>query len=255
MTASIWEPSVDLNITDTYTATDLLKVQSFTATAAQTLFDLTTFNYVPDTGSLLIFKQGLMLVSGVDFTETSTSSFTLTVGATVSDSVAAYGFVGIDASVVTPADESVTTAKLSSGFVLPVAKGGTGVATLAALLAALNAPDKAAANTYTKAQNVASVALTDAASIATDASLSNVFHVTLGGNRTLANPTNLVAGGTYIWKINQDGTGSRTLAFDTLFKFAGGTAPVASTPLNSIDVLSCAYDEGILCCSYAKAFA
>ena len=44
----------------------------------------------------------------------------------------------------------------------------------------------AQANVFTKAQTVTPVALTDAASIATDASLSNDFTVTLGGNRTLA---------------------------------------------------------------------
>ena len=40
----------------------------------------------------------------------------------------------------------------------------------------------------------AAVTLTDAATIATDASLGNLFRVTLGGNRTLGNPTNPVDG-------------------------------------------------------------
>ena len=56
------------------------------------------------------------------------------------------------------------------------------------------------------------VALTDAATIATDASLGNVFTVTLGGNRTLGAPTNPANGQTCIWSITQDGTGSRTLS-------------------------------------------
>ena len=79
--------------------------------------------------------------------------------------------------------------------------------------------------------------LTDAASVATDLSLSNNFSVTLGGNRTLANPTNIVAGQSGSIFITQDGTGSRTLAYGSYFKFVGGTAPVLSTAAASVDRL------------------
>lgn len=61
--------------------------------------------------------------------------------------------------------------------------------------------------------------LTDAATIATDASLANHFRVTLGGNRTLGNPTNPADGQRVIWEFIQDGTGSRTIALDTKFNF------------------------------------
>lgn len=60
-------------------------------------------------------------------------------------------------------------------------------------------------------------ALTDATTIATDCSLGNVFSVTLGGNRTLGNPTNVVAGATYIWMVTQ-GSGGQTLALGSNFK-------------------------------------
>ncbi|PCJ96802.1 MAG: hypothetical protein COA52_00925 [Hyphomicrobiales bacterium] len=90
---------------------------------------------------------------------------------------------------------------------------------------------------FTKSQGITPVALSDAASIATDASLSNIFTVTLAGNRTLANPTNLIAGKTYIWILTQDATGSRTLAYGSYFLFPGGTAPILSTAANSIDII------------------
>jgi hypothetical protein len=77
--------------------------------------------------------------------------------------------------------------------------------------------------------------LTDATSIVTDLSLSNNFSVTLAGNRTLANPTNVVAGQSGSIFITQDGTGSRTLAYGGYFKFVGGTAPVLSTAAASVD--------------------
>lgn len=65
------------------------------------------------------------------------------------------------------------------------------------------------------------VSLTDATTISIDASLGNNFRVTLGGNRTLANPTNALDGQTLTFEVIQDATGSRTLAFGS--KFAFGT--------------------------------
>ena len=91
------------------------------------------------------------------------------------------------------------------------------------------------AQTFTGAQRGEITALTDAASIATDLASSNNFSVTLAGNRTLANPTNTVAGQSGSIFITQDGTGSRTLAFGTNFKFVAGTAPTLSTAASSID--------------------
>ena len=46
-------------------------------------------------------------------------------------------------------------------------------------------------NIFTRGQTVTTASLTDAPVINTDATLSNHFTVTLGGNRTLANPSNL----------------------------------------------------------------
>lgn len=93
-------------------------------------------------------------------------------------------------------------------------------------------------NAWTKSQRVTPVTLTDAATIATDLSLSNNFVVTLGGNRTLGNPTNINAGQAGIIVVKQDGTGSRTLAYASDWKFAGGTAPILTTAAGAIDVLS-----------------
>lgn len=90
---------------------------------------------------------------------------------------------------------------------------------------------------FTKSQGVVPVALTDAASIATDANLSNIFTATLGGNRALANPTNLVAGKTYIWVFTQDATGTRTLSYGSYFLFPGGTATTLTTAAGSVDVI------------------
>lgn len=115
----------------------------------------------------------------------------------------------------------------------------------------------AQANVFTKAQTVTPVALTDAATIATDASLSNTFTVTLGGNRTLGNPTNLANGCIYNWRIKQDGTGSRTLAYGSKFKWPGGSAPTLTTTASATDFISGQYfsDTDTILCTSLKAFA
>jgi hypothetical protein len=77
--------------------------------------------------------------------------------------------------------------------------------------------------------------LTDAATITPDFGANQNFTVTLGGNRTLANPTNIVVGQTGSIFVVQDGTGSRTLSFGTYYDFAGGTAPTISTTANAVD--------------------
>jgi hypothetical protein len=92
--------------------------------------------------------------------------------------------------------------------------------------------------------NVAVDALTDQATLATDAALGNYFRVTLGGNRTLGNPTNAVDGQKIMWELIQDGSGSRTITLDT--KFALGTditAVVLTTTLNKRDFLGVVYNS------------
>jgi hypothetical protein len=77
--------------------------------------------------------------------------------------------------------------------------------------------------------------LTDGVTITPDFDANQNFTVTLGGNRTLANPTNVDAGQTGSIFVVQDATGGRTLSFGSYWKFAGGTAPTLSTGANAVD--------------------
>ena len=94
------------------------------------------------------------------------------------------------------------------------------------------------AQSFTAAQRGTVVALTDGATITPDFSAGNNFSVTLGGNRTLANPTNLTAGQGGAITVTQDGTGGRTLAFGSNWKFPGGTAPTLTTTAAAVDVIA-----------------
>lgn len=64
-------------------------------------------------------------------------------------------------------------------------------------------------------------ALTDAATISW-AATAPVATVTLGGNRTMAAPSGLLAGGLYTLIVTQDATGGRTLTWNAVFKGQGG---------------------------------
>jgi hypothetical protein len=90
-------------------------------------------------------------------------------------------------------------------------------------------------NSFKGAQTVAFVALVDAATIGTDAALSNHFRVTLGGNRTLANPTNMRDGGIYNWRVRQPAAGGPWVisSYGSLFRWNAGV-PVYPTGANAV---------------------
>lgn len=88
------------------------------------------------------------------------------------------------------------------------------------------------------------ILLTDAATIAVDASLANNMEVTLGGNRTLGAPTNPQPGQMILFRIRQDGTGSRTLTYNAIYRFFTDLpSPILSTAINAIDLLGFVYDS------------
>ena len=102
---------------------------------------------------------------------------------------------------------------------------------------------------YTINANVAFVTLTDSATINWDVSQGSVATVTLGGNRVIAAPTNLKVG-TYILHIIQDGTGGRTVTWNSVFKWPAGVAPVLTTTGNRRDLFSFVCDGTNLYGSY-----
>jgi hypothetical protein len=93
-------------------------------------------------------------------------------------------------------------------------------------------------DTFISNNSTSIATLTDASSVAVNLATSNNFTLTLGGNRTLANPSNPTVGQTGMIFIVQDGTGSRTLGYDTYWHFAGGTDPTLSTAANAVDCLT-----------------
>ena len=84
--------------------------------------------------------------------------------------------------------------------------------------------------------------LTDGSTVNWDASTQDVCKLTLGGNRTLAAPTNSTTGQFISILVIQDGTGSRTLSFNAVYEFASDTAPTLTTTANLGDVFVFRYN-------------
>jgi len=63
--------------------------------------------------------------------------------------------------------------------------------------------------------------------------------VILGGNRTVDFTNEIQATGQSVrFVVCQDGTGSRTLTWDSAVRWAGGTAPTLTTAINKCDVIA-----------------
>jgi hypothetical protein len=98
--------------------------------------------------------------------------------------------------------------------------------------------------TLKAALDIVPSALVDAATIAIDALLSNVFDVTLTASRTLGNPSDAKDGQELLFRVRQDGTGGHTLSYDTKFRF-GSTLPsiTISTGAGSLNYITVRYNE------------
>jgi len=90
--------------------------------------------------------------------------------------------------------------------------------------------------------NYAEATLTDGATINWNAETEDVCKVTLGGNRTLAAPTNGTTGQFISILVIQDATGSRTLTWNAVFEFKDDTAPTLTTTASKGDVFVFRYN-------------
>jgi hypothetical protein len=88
----------------------------------------------------------------------------------------------------------------------------------------------------------AEATLTDGATITWDVSTSPVAKVTLGGNRTISAPTNGATGQFISLAVIQDGTGSRTLTWNSVFEFTADTAPTLTTTASKADLFVFRYN-------------
>jgi len=142
------------------------------------------------------------------------------------------------------ADGAITAAKIADGAI-EVADVADNAITTAKIADANVTSAKLAADLQFTSGNTQfigtgyspTITLTDGATISWNTAEGQVAGVTLEGNRTMAAPTNVKDGAFYSLKVIQDGTGSRTISWNAVFKFTGATAPTLSTAANSVDFI------------------
>ncbi len=138
--------------------------------------------------------------------------------------------------------------KIFKGAVGVAAAGAAGGSILAEVVAspAANASPAAQLSTTIDQGAVAPavVSLSDAATIAVDASLGNDFRVTINGNRTLGNPANPADGQKAVVQVTQGTGGSFTLSYGTAYEFSTGLPqPTLSTTAGDTDLLAFVYNQ------------
>jgi hypothetical protein len=238
--------AVDYTSTQAYTTT-ATAAGTTTLTASSTLLQF----FTGSTTQTVVLPVVTTLTTGQRYEIHNNSSGAITVNSSGGNLVATVpaGITTVCTCILITGTTAASWDADIQGFTstVPVAQGGTGAATLtgvikgngtSAFTAATAGTDYAGidtAQTFTKGQRGEITVLTDGATITPDLADSNNYSVTLGGNRTLANPTNTTAGQSGSIFVSQDGTGSRTLAYGTNWDFAGGTAPTLSTAASSID--------------------
>lgn len=79
--------------------------------------------------------------------------------------------------------------------------------------------------------------LADGASVVWDVGRNPISRLVLGGNRAIV-PTGMVAGPLSLYRLilRQDGTGSRTVTWNSNVKFPGGIPPTLTTTANATDL-------------------
>ena len=94
----------------------------------------------------------------------------------------------------------------------------------------------ASAQEWTAQQNFNNTALTFDATQDWALAANQVATLTLTANTTFDAPTQMVDGAFYSLIIIQDGTGGWTASWNTVFKWAGGTAPTLTTTASAKDI-------------------
>lgn len=99
------------------------------------------------------------------------------------------------------------------------------------------------AQSFAGGKTLVPVALVDAATIATDAALGNIFDVTLAASRTLGAPTNPVNGQKCVWRFRQNGTGGWTLTLNAAFRVFSGIAVELNTTASKTSIMGAIYNS------------
>lgn len=139
--------------------------------------------------------------------------------------------------------DAVSRRRIFTKAVGAVAAGAVGGAVLAEITASPASAAEQATTVEPGALAPVVVHLTDATTIAVDASLGNDFRVTIAGNRTMGTPSNPTNGEQIIFQITQ-GTGAPfTIRWASGYQFSAALSqPTLSTSAGQTDLLGFVYN-------------
>lgn len=181
------------------------------------------------TNQIIVSIDGVEVRTNAAFTQANTARTTANAGYTTANA----GYTTANAAFVTAnaANSTASSALQNTSGTL------AGTLTITNGLTISNGLNVSSGTVTTARANIVSQVLTDAATISWNTSLGQIATVTLGGSRIMGAPTNLRVG-TYILNVIQDGSGNRTLTWNSVFKWSAGVAPPLSTAAGARDIFT-----------------
>ena len=205
MSASVWEPGSEL-VTIDAESTNLSQV--FTATDSQVIFNLTLFSYAVGTGSLAVYRGGQRLILGTDWSETSSTSISLT------------GFTIAAGEII---EVVAVIGAASAASIVAQAAAVTAVAAQAA--AAASAASIDTASLLTKAGNLSGLA--SAGTARTNLGLDNPVNYPTLNQNTTGNATTATTAANLLGRAQLGTSGTATQNFTLTAEAANGTMKLA----------------------------
>ncbi|MGV9001594.1 MAG: hypothetical protein ACOH18_01400 [Candidatus Saccharimonadaceae bacterium] len=149
----------------------------------------------------------------------------------------------------THAGADITSGTVSASYLPASTTTGSGIVELATVAEAITGTDSVRAVTPAGLDaalivGVGPVTLTDAATIATNASLGNYFRVTIAADRTLDIPTNPTDGQRALWEVTASGanrTLTLTLGSTGAFKFGSDFTTIPNIASGTTTFIGCIY--------------
>jgi hypothetical protein len=189
----------------------------------------------PSTGFYAALNQLGMSINGASVVLITTSAFTFSVAPTYNADPASGN--GLTRKSYVDAADAATLSSANSYSDTQLASGTVTVTN----------------KTYTNPGHTTQT-LTDGANVSWNMNLGHIATLTLGGNRTINNPTNLKAGSALLI-LKQDATGGRTVTWGSAYKWPSGTPPALSSAANATDIITFVSDGTNLYGNILRGFA
>jgi len=219
------------------TAYQKLSVGGVTSTSTHTVNGSFGFGSARSVGT----ATTLTATDGIIFANSASGAFTVT--------LPSYSGLGARLYIIKKVDSTTNPVTIAATSAQPIDVNQTSLVLnnqndFAVLLSDTVSGWKVLGSSVT-ARSTRVVALTDAVTITPKCTTTDLGVVTLGGNRTIANPSGVAAAGQELrLRLKQDATGSRTVTWDTKYRFSTDIPrPTLSTAAGKTDYVRFIYNS------------